>query len=77
MSEPSLEYQRAARGFYIHAAVFAIVNLILLIVNLKKSPEYLWIKWVLLDWGVGLATHAWIVFRSGFGDDGQESSVES
>lgn len=52
------------RGFYAHAAIFVIVNLILLIVNLKKSPEYLWIKWVLLDWGVGLASHAWIVFRT-------------
>lgn len=50
------------RGFYAHVAIFTIMNLILLIVNLRKSPEYLWIKWVLLDWGVGLATHAWIVF---------------
>ncbi len=58
------ERAREVRGFYLHAAVFAIVNLILLIVNLRKSPEYLWIKWVLLDWGVGLATHAWIVFRT-------------
>jgi hypothetical protein len=64
MSEPTLDRQRAVRGFYIHAAVFAIVNLILLIVNLRKSPGYLWIKWVLLDWGAGLATHAWIVFRT-------------
>lgn len=52
------------RGFYVHALVFAVVNAILLIVNLRKSPQYLWIKWVLLDWGVGLATHAWIVFRA-------------
>jgi hypothetical protein len=56
-------YRRARTSFYVHAAVFAIVNLILLIVNLKKSPGYLWIKWVVLDWGVGLATHAWIVFH--------------
>ena len=51
------------RGFYVHAAVFVIVNVVLLIVNLLKSPRDLWIRWVLLDWGVGLATHAWIVFR--------------
>ncbi len=52
------------RGFCIHAIVFTIVNTILLIVNLRKSPECLWMKWVLLDWGVGLASHAWIVFRT-------------
>lgn len=56
--------KRAQTGFYLHAAVFAIVNIVLLVVNLKKTPGNLWIKWVLLDWGVGLATHAWIVFRT-------------
>ncbi len=64
MSESTLDQQRAVRGLYIHAAVFAIVNLLLLIVNLRKTPQYLWTKWVLLDWGLGLATHAWIVFRT-------------
>jgi hypothetical protein len=58
-------HRKVVRGFQIHAAIFAVVNSILLIVNLKNSPHYLWIKWVLLDWGVGLATHAWIVFREG------------
>lgn len=58
------DHHRAVRGFFIHAAVFAIVNLLLIAINLKKSPGYLWVKWVLLDWGVGLATHAWIVFRT-------------
>jgi hypothetical protein len=67
MSESNLGNARSdrsgvLRGFYLHAATFAIVNLILLAINLKKSPGYLWIKWVLLDWGVGLASHAWLVF---------------
>jgi len=56
--------RRAKTGFYLHAAVFTVINLVLLIVNLKKTPGNLWVKWVLLDWGVGLATHAWIVFWS-------------
>jgi hypothetical protein len=54
----------AVRGFFIHAAVFAIVNLMLTVINLRKTPSYFWEKWVLLDWGVGLATHAWLVFGS-------------
>ncbi|MEZ4506686.1 MAG: 2TM domain-containing protein [Thermomicrobiales bacterium] len=56
--------KRAQTGFYLHAAVFTVVNIVLLFVNLKKTPGNLWVKWVLLDWGVGLATHAWIVFRT-------------
>jgi hypothetical protein len=43
--------------------MFAIVNLILLVINLLKSPRHFWVQWVVLDWGVGLATHAWLVFR--------------
>ena len=58
----SISHAREVQKFSIHAAIFAIVNLVLLIVNLKKSPDYLWIKWVILDWGVGLATHAWLTF---------------
>jgi two-component system LytT family sensor kinase len=54
---------REVRGFYIHAAAFLIVNLMLVVINLAKSPKHLWFQWVLLDWGVGLATHAWLVFR--------------
>lgn len=57
----------ATRGFLIHAAIFTIVNMALLIVNLKKNPGYLWVKWVWIDWGVGLATHAWIAFRTNRG----------
>ncbi len=58
----SVSHERAVQLFSIHALIFAIVNLILLVVNLRKTPEFLWIKWVLLDWGVGLATHAWLTF---------------
>ncbi|MEZ4530321.1 MAG: 2TM domain-containing protein [Thermomicrobiales bacterium] len=46
------------------AGVLTVINIVLLFVNLKKTPGNLWVKWVLLDWGVGLATHAWIVFRT-------------
>lgn len=59
----SPDRDRDVRGFCIHAIAFAIVNLCLIIANWKRSPNDLWVKWVLLDWGVGLATHAWIVFR--------------
>ena len=60
----SIAHDRAVRGFKIHAVVFAIVNLLLILVNSIRTPQYFWAKWVLLDWGVGLATHAWLTFGS-------------
>jgi hypothetical protein len=59
----TLAREKEIRTFRWHAAIFAIVNLILIAINLAKSPKQLWFQWVLLDWGVGLATHAWLTFR--------------
>jgi 2TM domain len=56
-------YEKARRrveakiGFYIHLAVYVGVNLLLLIINLATSPRYLWFKWPLLGWGIGLLFH--------------------
>lgn len=57
-------HEKAVRAFTWHAVVFAIVNLIQIVINLVKSPKRLWFQWVLLDWGVGLGTHAWLVYRA-------------
>jgi len=50
------------RGFYLHTAIYMIVNLFLLVLNLLTSPTMLWFLWPLLGWGAGLAVHAFIVF---------------
>jgi hypothetical protein len=61
-------YQKAKRrveakvGFYIHLSVYIAVNLLLIIINLTTSPEYLWFKWPLMGWGIGLFFHAIGVF---------------
>jgi hypothetical protein len=61
-------YQRAKRraeaklGFYIHLAVYVGVNILLVIINLATSPQYIWFKWPLLGWGIGLFFHGMSVF---------------
>jgi hypothetical protein len=61
-------YERAKKrveakvGFYIHLAVFVGVNLLLLMINLIRSPQYLWFKWPLLGWGIGLLFHGLSVY---------------
>lgn len=50
------------RGFYEHLIVFILVTIILIVINLMTSPEYLWFLWCIMGWGVGLVFHGLKVF---------------
>lgn len=52
----------AKLGFYVHAAVFVPVNLLLAGINLVTSPQELWFIFPLLGWGLGLAIQGIAVF---------------
>jgi hypothetical protein len=43
-------------GFFSHLAVFAVINIVFLIV---AGADWLWVT---LFWGIGLVLHAWQVF---------------
>jgi hypothetical protein len=61
-------YQRAKQrveakfGFYIHLAVYLVVNGLLLTINLLTAPGEYWFLWPLLGWGIGLLFHGLGVF---------------
>jgi hypothetical protein len=61
-------YERAKKtveakmGFYIHLAVYVGVNILLIVINLATSPQYLWFKWPLLGLGIGLFFHGMSIF---------------
>ena len=59
----AFRYVRKLRGFYIHLSQYVLVNLGLIAVNLITSPRTLWVLWVIGGWGIGLAAHAFRVFR--------------
>ncbi len=62
-------YQRAKKqveeikGFYGHLISFVLVMVVLLFINLRYSPQYLWFFWPLLGWGIGLLFHGMKVFN--------------
>jgi hypothetical protein len=62
------EFARAKRVatakmlFYIHLAVYFMVNVLLLVINLTTSTTHLWFKWPLLGWGLGVLAHAVLTF---------------
>ena len=75
-------YQKAKKGvearrdFYIHLAVYVCVNIVLIVINLATSSDYLWFKWPLLGWGIGVLVHALCVFVFPKGSAITEQTVE-
>lgn len=61
-------YGRAKRrveakiGFFIHLAIYIAVNILLIIINITTDPQYLWFKWPLIGWGIGVISHGIGVF---------------
>lgn len=60
-------------GFRIHAIVFVLGILALVVINLFTGSPY-WIQWVLLGWGIGLFSHWFFVLGPGASAGKAESS---
>jgi hypothetical protein len=62
------EFARAKRAagariaFTIHLTAYAVVNALLIVINLATSTRHLWFMWPLLGWGVGVLAHAFAAF---------------
>ena len=62
------EFARAKRAagariaFTIHLTAYAVVNALLIVINLTTSTRHLWFMWPLLGWGVGVLAHAFAAF---------------
>lgn len=75
-------YQKAKKrveakiGFYIHLAVYVVVNILLIIINLLTSSQYLWFKWPLIGWGIGVFFHALVVFVFSGGSAIKEQMIQ-
>lgn len=65
------------KGFYGNLASYILVNIVLLVINLTTSPEYLWFFWPLLGWGIGVVFHAMKVFNymPFLGSDWEEKKI--
>jgi len=52
---------RLEKGFYIHLAVYAVINGILVFINWRTGSPW-WFVWPTLGWGIGLGLHAYATF---------------
>lgn len=74
----AMEYVRDIKAFYVNFMGYIIIMVFLLIINLLTGPEYLWVVWPALGWGLGIALHALAVFEifSPFGGDWEKRQIE-
>ncbi len=78
----SKQYKKARKkveakiGFYTHLCVYMIVNTGLLLMNLGSPDEYIWSKWPLLGWGIGIFFHGIKVFMIFDGSKFKERMIE-
>ena len=56
-ADRQLEREGARRGFIIHAIVYAVVMIGLIILNLTVATEFPWAVFPLVCWGFGLTMH--------------------
>lgn len=57
-AEEKVAAEGARSGFKVHATVFVLVNLLLIIINLTNlSDQGVWFFYPLIGWGIGLTMH--------------------
>ncbi len=66
----------AKLGWYAHAAVYLIVNLLLFAISEYALGERRWSIYPLLGWGLGLTLHGVAVFVLGAGSGLRERMVD-
>src|SRR5262245_60650251 len=65
------------KGFYVHLAVYVVVNIGLFVVDALTGSDW-WVQWVAFGWGIGIAAHAIAVFGRGskFVADWEERKIK-
>lgn len=56
-AEAELRATEGRISFYVHAAVYVLINTMLLVLNLVYGREFLWFFISLVGWGIGLTMH--------------------
>lgn len=59
----AMVYVQNLKGFYGHLLSYVVVISALFVINLMSDPDYIWAKWPMLGWGIGLALHGVRLFK--------------
>jgi 2TM domain-containing protein len=56
-ADAELRAKEGRISFYVHATVYVLVNILLIVINLVFVPQFLWFFFPLIGWGIGLTMH--------------------
>jgi class 3 adenylate cyclase len=76
-SEPPTRRRRGGldTGFRIHAAIYVMVNVMLIGIWAASGGGYFWPVWSLLGWGIGVGSHGATLFARGKTEPGTSASA--
>ena len=74
----AFEQVREIRHFYKHLLTYVFTIILLFFINLITSPQYFWVMWPAMGWGIGIAIHAIDAFGlfDLFGPEWEKKEVE-
>jgi len=61
--EQAIVYVRDIKGFYTHLIIYAVVIVLLFVLNLIRRPDHIWAVWPAIGWGIGVLFHGLNVFE--------------
>ncbi|MDA2238030.1 MULTISPECIES: 2TM domain-containing protein [unclassified Bacillus cereus group] len=65
------------KAFYIHLALYILVNLMLFFINISSDSSELWFLYPLAGWGIGIVIHGLTTFPFGiFGKEWEERKIK-
>ncbi|AXO93857.1 histidine kinase [Bacillus anthracis] len=65
------------KAFYIHLALYILVNLMLFFINISSDSSKLWFLYPLGGWGIGIVIHGLTTFPFGiFGKEWEERKIK-
>lgn len=56
-AEAEVRAEEGRISFNVHAAIYTLVNILLIVINLMFVPQFLWFFFILVGWGIGLTMH--------------------
>lgn len=62
-AEAQVKAEEGRISFYVHAAIYTMVNILLIVINLMFVPIFLWFFFPLIGWGIGLTMHYLFAMR--------------
>jgi hypothetical protein len=76
--QKAMKYVECIKRFYQHLLTYVLVISALTIINFIVSPQYFWVVWPAMGWGIGIASYGIRAFElfSLFSPEWEKKQIE-